>query len=557
MIINPMNLSKRVSEWWGSLRITSKFSLAFGLMLFILLMQTAIAYTALTITWNSNDTIQDSSEARRLVMVISTNWETVRRYQQQFFVESPVIGAEQAYQLYALPASGKISEVVKGGATLKRLFLAQVTKYSSVGEEPVLDLILSNVSQYATLLEEATNLEFELTSIVTGLNYQHAEKAELLASSLKPYDTPGNLLALFYEMQLYVMKNLATGQNLTTSETVDYSSKLRNAIQESLMQDEEKGIALKALDDYIDITHKIYQIKTEIQNKRNQLETLSQSIDPIFIELMVSADAEVNQASLQIDKTRKISVVILISAMGIGLLFTVFIAVIFHISVTRNIVKLTQIAGQFKIGSLGVRSQISTSDELGNLASTFNQMAETLERHVTEVEKLHLVSREQSIRDSLTNLFNRRYLDETLSIELEWADRNGTPITLVMLDLDHLKEVNDRFGHAIGDKMLVELASILNSQSRSGDITCRYGGDEFVTLLVGANLEVGVRRVNAWMQKFSTFSVQTKDVIWRATISAGVVERHPKETSADLLARADSELYKAKNAGRNCISATE
>lgn len=552
-----MRIPKRLTQSWGSLRITSKFSLAFGLLLSMLLMQTAIAYVALTITWDSNDTIQYSSETQRLVMVMSRNWETVRRLQNSFFVQSQIIGADQAYQLYALPASGKIAEVVQSGATLKH-------RSSSIGESDSLQesdlnlaLILSNVSQYATAFEDATNLEFQLTSKETGLHLQLAHQAEILAATLRAADHPADLMALYFEMRFSEEEYLATRQSSSISAAVDIASTLRQAIEESIVQADAKGVALKALEDYENITDEIYHIDIQIQEKLNQLDTLGQSIDPDLIELMVSADTKVSRARLQIEQTRKISITMLMVAMGIGLIFTGFIAVLFHNSVTRVIINLTQVTSRFQLGDLDARSPITSSDELGHLASTFNQVAETLQRRVTEVERLHVILREQAIRDALTGLFNRRYLDETLSRELERADRDGTSVSMVMLDIDHFKEVNDCYGHAVGDKMLVELAAILNSQSRSGDITCRYGGEEFVVLLLGANLVDGVRRADEWRQLFSNVTVKSQADSCRATFSAGVVERYPKEPPAELLARVDAELYKAKNAGRNCISATD
>ena len=117
----PKRSLDNLSQSWGALRITAKFGLAFGLLLLILLMQTLIAGAALGVAWGANTSIQESTEIQRLAMVMSRNWETVRRLEHSFFIQAPLIGAEQAYQLYALPASGKIAEVVRDGATLKRL----------------------------------------------------------------------------------------------------------------------------------------------------------------------------------------------------------------------------------------------------------------------------------------------------------------------------------------------------------------------------------------------------------------------------------------------------
>lgn len=178
-----------------------------------------------------------------------------------------------------------------------------------------------------------------------------------------------------------------------------------------------------------------------------------------------------------------------------------------------------------------------------------------LTRRVAEVEALHGQLREQAIRDPLSALFNRRYLDETLPRELANARREGTPVTLTMIDIDHFKDINDRHSHAIGDRVLAELASILREQSRVGDVTCRYGGDEFVVALVGATLADGMRRAEGWRRSFRATTIEAGAGPVHATLSASVAEWVPGERPAELLARADGALYAAKNAGRDRVVA--
>lgn len=103
--------------------------------------------------------------------------------------------------------------------------------------------------------------------------------------------------------------------------------------------------------------------------------------------------------------------------------------------------------------------------------------------------KLRDVFRSQSIRDPLTSLFNRRYMEETLERELRRAVRGRRPIAILMLDLDRFKHVNDRCGHAAGDTLLRELGALLQDGSRREDVAYRYGGEEFVLVLPGTSLE--------------------------------------------------------------------
>ncbi len=180
-----------------------------------------------------------------------------------------------------------------------------------------------------------------------------------------------------------------------------------------------------------------------------------------------------------------------------------------------------------------------------------------LTRRVVEVEALHARLRDQATRDPLTGLLNRRYLDETLPRELASARRSGSVLTLAVLDIDHFKRVNDQHGHAVGDLVLVELGRLLGGRSRTSDVACRYGGEEFVVVLRGARLSDGVRRADEWRKGFAASKVSAGEEEVRTTLSAGVAEWQPGETADELFVRADAALYAAKRAGRNRTVAAE
>jgi len=176
-----------------------------------------------------------------------------------------------------------------------------------------------------------------------------------------------------------------------------------------------------------------------------------------------------------------------------------------------------------------------------------------LGQRLVEIEELHGRVREQAIRDELTGLYNRRYFDETLAREVARAGRDRTTLALAMLDLDHFKQVNDRRGHVEGDRILAELGRLLLTQTRSADVACRYGGEEFAVVLLGADREVGVRRAEAWRRRFEAERELSGEA--GCTLSAGVAQSRPGERSEELLARADAALYQAKAAGRNRVVA--
>ena len=123
-----------------------------------------------------------------------------------------------------------------------------------------------------------------------------------------------------------------------------------------------------------------------------------------------------------------------------------------------------------------------------------------------------------------------------------------------MIDIDHLKSVNDVYGHLAGDQVLKELARFLEYETRKSDIVCRYGGEEFVVVLPGAALDVAQRKAEQWRQAFQAIRLVYKETPLSATLSAGVAA-YPEHgsTGDEVLRRADQALYAAKHGGRNQV----
>jgi diguanylate cyclase (GGDEF)-like protein len=172
--------------------------------------------------------------------------------------------------------------------------------------------------------------------------------------------------------------------------------------------------------------------------------------------------------------------------------------------------------------------------------------------------KLHVSLKEQSIRDHLTGLFNRRYLEESLEREVHRVLRTGEPIGVTMLDVDHFKDFNDTFGHATGDEILRTLGHYFLVHVREGDIPCRYGGEEFALILPGAALEVAQRRAEALREGALALGKELLDRLASnhdpLTLSLGVAgfPHHGLNGSAVLRAAVEA-LYRAKQSGRNKV----
>jgi diguanylate cyclase (GGDEF)-like protein/PAS domain S-box-containing protein len=158
-----------------------------------------------------------------------------------------------------------------------------------------------------------------------------------------------------------------------------------------------------------------------------------------------------------------------------------------------------------------------------------------------------------SREDPLTQIANRREFDERLDGEVQRAERLGTSLAVAMFDLDHFKQVNDRFGHAAGDKVLCEAADLMRRQCRSIDIVARYGGEEFALAFPATDAPTAAALCERIQRAFEQFDWSRVHSDLTMTISAGVCSWHPGAGSQGLLAEADACLYEAKRRGRNCV----
>ncbi len=170
--------------------------------------------------------------------------------------------------------------------------------------------------------------------------------------------------------------------------------------------------------------------------------------------------------------------------------------------------------------------------------------------------RLRETLRNQSIRDPLTTLFNRRYAEETLHRELVRCERDDTQLSVALLDVDHFKKFNDTYGHETGDEVLKEIARYLQLQTRGGDVASRLGGEELVVILPGADAEAALRKAEVLRAGIKELEVRAQGKkIGPVTVSVGVAAfgAHGR-TSEELLRSADAALYRAKHEGRDRVN---
>jgi diguanylate cyclase (GGDEF)-like protein len=183
-----------------------------------------------------------------------------------------------------------------------------------------------------------------------------------------------------------------------------------------------------------------------------------------------------------------------------------------------------------------------------------DRVNKALAQQLAENKLLQAQLLEQAVRDPITGVFNRRYLDETLEREIFRATREQTFVSIVMLDIDHFKQFNDTYGHAAGDLMLKKLGEMLTRKTRKGDIACRYGGEEFAVIMPGAALETALQRAEIWRAEIEALTVAFETHTLRGTISLGVA-CFPQHGSngREVLICADRAMYSAKQNGRNKV----
>lgn len=192
--------------------------------------------------------------------------------------------------------------------------------------------------------------------------------------------------------------------------------------------------------------------------------------------------------------------------------------------------------------------------EQNDMEESMRAINDHLMERLAEINVLQEQLRKQAMHDSLTGLFNRRYLDEMLERELARAKREGPPLTVMMLDIDHFKKLNDTYGHPAGDEVLRSLAARLREHSRAEDIPCRYGGEEFLLVLPNMSRDDALTRGEHWRQDIEMMRIEVGGLTLSITISIGIATfPNHGDTRETLIQAADKALYTAKHNGRNRV----
>ncbi|MGI3128772.1 biofilm regulation diguanylate cyclase SiaD [Halopseudomonas pachastrellae] len=223
-----------------------------------------------------------------------------------------------------------------------------------------------------------------------------------------------------------------------------------------------------------------------------------------------------------------------------------------HQDLARRIDRISHISDGYQ--SLAKQREQSLTERLNKQLRQLEKVARISDRYQNMMRDLNEALREASTHDALTGLANRRLLVDRLKKEVERYARYQRPFSIAMLDVDHFKSINDRYGHEVGDGALIEVARVLDAEIRENDLCGRWGGEEFLILLPetgAASAAQVMERVRAAIERL-TIRVQDESV--SMTISIGVAEHLPASSYSDTISRADHALLVAKRGGRNQLS---
>ncbi len=206
-----------------------------------------------------------------------------------------------------------------------------------------------------------------------------------------------------------------------------------------------------------------------------------------------------------------------------------------------------RVTGLIALYNSGPRTFAEENAEVAELFARQVAIALDNSRHVGDMER-------QAVTDGLTGLYNRRAFNDAGTREVERARRYARPLSLILFDIDHFKNVNDSYGHPVGDHVLKVLTGRVKDTTRGTDIVCRYGGEEFIVLMPEAGREEGLAMAERLRQEISRMTIVTAGDTLSLTISSGVAELRPDDENLDsLVTRADRAMYQAKAAGRNTV----
>lgn len=360
--------------------------------------------------------------------------------------------------------------------------------------------------------------------------YRHAIEGELTAA------------AEFQELRMHVSENL-NRMLLVEQNFSDFNHAHSEISITKLIETWQESQAVIA---------KVFQQPAGSPEATLAMSTVHKSIDPIYDVVSAYHHKLMQDLVIRLMIARTVggrAFMAVIAAIVAGLAILSLVSLVVSRSILHPLAQLQVAAHKLGEKDLSYRVKLDNEkDELGELAASFNMASATLQQLYAELEK-------RSTHDGLTGILNRAAFDERLAQEIKSADRHARSLSLLMVDIDFFKKINDTYGHPAGDQVLRDIVSKLSATMRTGDIIARYGGEEFAIILRDMN-EIGAaqmaERLREAVEHTSITHTNGKDI--RVTVSMGCTSRRPNSLSPiDLVKITDEALYRAKATGRNCV----
>jgi len=558
---------------WRALGITTKTTLAFSLLAILLIAESGANYFVLRSVRQAESEMMLSMEIRQRIFEMDGELEKARRLHRDFFINYPEIGFSEATDRFFKPSQQVIGKVVALSEEL-RLLIATAPKTNPLNERKAdINLYLSTAKRFSDTFGELVALVNEMAAPGSGLQRSLRSNKE----ALKVYtDLQTESLLLFVRMSAHEQDYWLSRRRSDLQAAMNVAFELETFFSAS--KDATQAQRLHAQDllrDYLRTARDIADVDAGIRGIFRDFSLQAKAVDPISASLKAIASADVAEARARIDQANFMSTLVIMIMAGTALAAALGVGAGIHGSITRRITSLTQVAEELRKGNLDLRVSGGAGDEIDELAMTLNEMADrvqgligNLENSVQERTQELTTARDElqdavrsldeknrmleilSRTDRLTSLANRRRLEEALQAEILRARRYETPFTIIMLDIDHFKAVNDTYGHLVGDSVLVAVAEKLKRCARETDIVGRWGGEEFLLICPESSLQIGVDIAERLRKDFF---YEMMPSVGQVTSSFGVATFQKNDDTGALLKRVDEALYLAKAKGRNRV----
>ena len=556
----------RLALAWSRCGITVKLWLVFGVLFAIFGLAGMLVFVGLSVVRGAQSDILANMEIRTKIVEMEGQLEKSRRLYRDFILQLPEMHFDVALERYCQPSLAVAARVIAISEDLKRLIASSRPDGAIARRNVDITLFTTTAKRYSETLVNETELLTSLAGPEHGFQVRLVEITGRIEAGLSA--VPQAALPL-RELDVLEKEYEITRRRPVMQAALNKVAGLKDLVRDAPeLSSQERARIFSLLDAYGGIAADILRTVRSIRANVNDFALQAKAIDPIFGELKALSESEVAQAKRRSEWASRMASVIIGAAALLELCCIWVAGQVLHASITGKIETMTRHAAAVREGHLDVVLVNGSSDELGVLAGAFNAMTARVRELVDTLEEkvrlrtqelaatnLMLDARNQelamlSMTDRLTGLCNRRKLDLALAAEWRRAKRYGTLFSVIMVDLDHFKNINDTYGHAMGDRVLVHAADILLSRSRETDTVGRWGGEEFLIVCPQTDGVEGVRLAEELRCEFEQTEMAG---IGRMTASFGLAEYVGDNEPGHLVSRADVAMYRAKKLGRNRV----